>query len=191
MSETGIIGLQSTRFVDIGFLAARNRLRSTNHPILLLSGIAARSLNFPKMLEGFVPCRRILTAFVEEERYDTHVSRTYARHRCRLAVLDELDFPIRRIIVPDRNDEAILQPCNTGSTDTTANAAARPCVGVILRSRIGRIAIVYTKLIALGLVGGFGYPIVNDIALDLVDAVTVGAPSTFRLLDHQAPQAPP
>ena len=90
MSETGIIGLQSTRFVDIGFLASGNRLRSANDPPLLFGGLAARSRDLPEVLEGFVPRSRILAAFVEEEGYDTHVSRAYTGHRRRLVVLNEL-----------------------------------------------------------------------------------------------------
>ena len=135
------------------------------------------------MLQCLVPGRRRLAAFVKEERYGTHISniRTYTRHRRNNAVLNEFHLPILGIVIPNRNDETILQCRIAVRLDTGASTATRPSVGVFLRSRIGGIAIVYTHLVRLGPSGRFRYPVIDDIAFDFVDAVTVGSPVDIQV----------
>ena len=128
--ETRKIGLESSCFIDIGLPACRNRLRSTYDPILFSRGISSGSFDVPIMLQCLVPGRRRLAAFVKEERYGTHISniRTYTRHRRNNAVLNEFHLPILGIVIPNRNDETILQCRIAIRLDTGASTATRPSV---------------------------------------------------------------
>ncbi len=100
------------------------------------------------MLQCLVPGRRRLAAFVKEERYGTHISniRTYTRHRRNNAVLNEFHLPILGIVIPNRNDETILQCRIAVRLDTGASTATISRVNRSLHYGCDGYEIVFERL---------------------------------------------